>query len=218
MDTSANLIIENAERLFKDAEILAAAGSYRTAISLAVLSLEESGKACLVRWKKEGHIKRSIDREIRSGHIDKHLIFGAYRMVLAVLSVGKIVKRGEDDTPTDHAFVEIITKALHDKAMIPRGTVETGLLDHFKQDGFYIDLDVNLEAVAPSVPYDAEWFNMIAEYSREALEMARADSFTHQITAIIYNANRPRIMSANARSQAVKRFREVTRKLFPDVN
>jgi hypothetical protein len=36
MDTSANPIIENAERLLKDAEIRAAAGSYRAAISRAV--------------------------------------------------------------------------------------------------------------------------------------------------------------------------------------
>jgi AbiV family abortive infection protein len=130
MNTSADLIIENAERLFEDAKLLAAAGSYRTAISLAILSLEESGKACLVRWKKEGHIKRNIDREIRSGHIDKHHIFGAYRVVVALLSVGRIVKRGQDDEPTDPASSgELIAKALNDKAtMISNGTIETGLL------------------------------------------------------------------------------------------
>jgi hypothetical protein len=36
MDTSANPIVENAERLLKDAEIRAAASSYRAAISRAV--------------------------------------------------------------------------------------------------------------------------------------------------------------------------------------
>lgn len=88
---------------------------------------------------------------------------------MALLSVGKIVKRGEDDTPMDPAFVKVIAEALHDKARIPKGTVETGLLDHFKQDGFYIDLDENLEAIAPSVPHNGEWFMMVAAYGSGGL-------------------------------------------------
>jgi AbiV family abortive infection protein len=101
-------ILDNAERLLKDADLLAAAGSYRTAISLAVLSLEESGKACVIRWKAEGRIKRDITREVRRGHLDKHQIFGAYRMVKAVLTVGKIVKRRQmiSRTMILHSLIE----------------------------------------------------------------------------------------------------------------
>jgi AbiV family abortive infection protein len=112
-DITLTAVLENAERLLRDADILAAAGSYRTAVSLAVLSLEESGKACLIRWKTDGHLKRDISREICGGHIDKHQIFGAYKMVKAILTVGKIVKRPEGEAPYDDPeFTKVIAEAL----------------------------------------------------------------------------------------------------------
>ncbi len=86
--------------------------------------------------------------------------------------------------------------------------VEIGLLDHFKQDGFYTDLDENLEAVSPTVPDDEQWFKFVADYAREALEMARADPVTHELTGIIYDAYRPLMMSAKQRRASIKLFVE----------
>ena len=178
-----------------------------------MLSLEESGKACVIRWKAEGRIKRDITREVRRSHLDKHQIFGAYRMVKAVLTVGKIVKKkSNEERHDDPAFTDRIQKALDENARVPKGVVEIGLLDHFKQDGFYTDLDENLEAVSPTVPYDEQWFKFVADYAREALEMARADPVTHEVTGIIYDAYRPLMMSAKQRRASIKLFVEHVQK------
>jgi hypothetical protein len=47
---SVHCILSNAKRLRDDAKILFDRVSYSTAASISVLSLEESGKACLVQW------------------------------------------------------------------------------------------------------------------------------------------------------------------------
>ena len=80
MDTVA-AIVKNAQRLLDDARLLAANGSYRTAESLAILSMEESGKACLVHWKLKGYLTTDIKEELR-GHLDKQKVLRAYRLSL----------------------------------------------------------------------------------------------------------------------------------------
>jgi AbiV family abortive infection protein len=202
-------VIDNARRLLGDAHTLADAGSYRTAISLAILSLEESGKACIIRWRVAGYIRRDIGREIRGGHIDKHLIFGAYRIAKAVFSVGTLV-RVEQSTPQqrsaakDPEFRAKLSEALDKYARVEKFSAELGLWDHFKQEGFYADLDDNLEIKPPSLPHNSDWFNMISEYASEAIDMATAEPFLHEIVAIIYNGERLRRMPGGERRKLIE--------------
>ena len=63
MDKVYIAIVLNAQRLMLDAKLLAAHGSFQSAVSLAILSLEESGKACIVRWKRSGLITRDISKD-----------------------------------------------------------------------------------------------------------------------------------------------------------
>jgi AbiV family abortive infection protein len=93
---SIAIIAENAERLLTHAKLLAQSGSYRSAISLAVLSMEESGKACLALWSKAG--KKTEVEELKLGHINKQRIYAAHRMLKAVKAVGLVVRK--EDLPS----------------------------------------------------------------------------------------------------------------------
>ena len=50
-------VLENARRLLSDAELLFENERYRSATALAILSMEEAGKACVIRWREEGFIR-----------------------------------------------------------------------------------------------------------------------------------------------------------------
>jgi hypothetical protein len=85
-----------------DAKILESRGRYQSAVSLAVLSLEESGKACLVRWKRQGLITRDFFKDLHTGHIFKQRILGTYFFTKAAFETvfsedGKEVNPEEDD-------------------------------------------------------------------------------------------------------------------------
>lgn len=197
-----------------------ASGSYRTAISLAVLSAEESGKACLVYWKSAGHITRDITEELRGGHIDKQLIFATYRATMALFSAGKVFHAAP---PTnmhapweDPAYKEALAVALREEAVIPHMTASIGLLDHFKQAGFYVDLDDCMNVVAPGLAFNSDWYDMVACDAREALKMAQADPFTHHLMAILYNSGWAKKMPAKERRQKLGGLVEGIRKHLSD--
>jgi AbiV family abortive infection protein len=122
MHASVQAIIKNAERLLQDAKLLADNTSYRTAISLAVLSIEESGKACLVHWIKEGYLPKSKSAELSSGHIDKQRILSAYLISKALNSVGTVVRRTSDTAHVgqtyDAEFRQKATKAIEELAWL----------------------------------------------------------------------------------------------------
>src|SRR5882672_3651424 len=95
-------IMDNAHRLLTDAKILESRGRYQSAVSLAILSLEESGKSCLVRWKREGLINRDIFKDLHSGHIFKQRILGTYFFTKAAFETvffedGKEIAPEQDD-------------------------------------------------------------------------------------------------------------------------
>src|SRR5215213_8365802 len=99
-------VIANAERLLADAKTLADAKAYRTATALCILSFEESGKACLVYWQKAGFISDAAE-QLRQ-HTDKQRIFIAYRTIVAINKIGRLVAidnpREEIDFTDKRAF------------------------------------------------------------------------------------------------------------------
>src|SRR3981081_1143610 len=99
MDEVVLAIMDNAHRLLMDAKILEIRGRYQSAVSLAIVSLEESGKAGLVLWKREGLIPRDIFKDISTGHIFKQRILGTYFFTKAVYETAFFDADGQDIVP-----------------------------------------------------------------------------------------------------------------------
>ncbi len=171
--------------------------------------MEESGKACVVLWMK-GHLPSDEPNELRTGHINKQRIFGTYRTLKAIKTVGTVVPKSEVP-PENHekiemndtAFIESLSRALQEHAFLPKAKAELGLLDHFKQAGFYVDIDDKLNVVAPAVGYTEEWFKMVADDADEALQMVRSNYYDHKIMAVLYKADTTMRLSGKERHAAL---------------
>src|SRR4051812_34700924 len=94
MSNTVGVIIENAERLYADGIRVRTLGSLRTASSLFILAMEEAGKACLVRWLDFGYDQEKILQEIRTGHVEKQLVYLAYIYIKCLKAVGEIIQAG----------------------------------------------------------------------------------------------------------------------------
>jgi len=214
MFVTVQTIIQNAERLLQDARLLAERGSYRTAIALAILSLEESGKACLVTWIKEGHLL-STEREA-ARHIDKQRIFVTSRIFKAIKSVYKAYKVDRGAAKGDHQarsweeHLPKLAEAIETHVTVLRKTIEEGLLDHWKQAGFYVDIDDALNVVAPAIEFSEPWFDMFATDADEALQMAKSEPDDHEIMAILYKTYKADsvTLTPKERSNAIGAFAE----------
>ena len=192
MDAVVEAIIANAERLLSDAILLADHGSYRTAESIAVLSMEEAGKACLVHWKRSGLLKQPIEPFLR-GHIDKQRILNSYRAVNAILSFEGVELR-YDPLPTmvytgdDKRIRETLSMVLQDAINGHVVSVESGITELFKQGGFYTDIDDKLDLAMPVLEYSKADFEKLLPLAEEAIEMAKADDKIHYLLSVIYPA------------------------------
>lgn len=80
-------IYQNALRLLADAQLLYDKERFESATALSVLSMEEAGKACLVRWKEEGRLQGDLGAHVRQSHFHKQRIF-----LLFSLGEGNIIK------------------------------------------------------------------------------------------------------------------------------
>jgi AbiV family abortive infection protein len=179
MSATVQAIIQNAERLLQDARFLAYMDSYRTAIALAILSLKESGKACLVIWTKEGHIPLSEWEAVTRGHIDKQRILVTYNMLRTAKSMVETI--GEDGS-----YELAIT--FEPYPIVQREAIEHGLLDWSKQAGFYTDIDSALNVTDPVIEFSEEDFEMFASLADQALQMAKSKPDHHEIMAALYKA------------------------------
>ncbi|MDD1522114.1 MULTISPECIES: AbiV family abortive infection protein [Bradyrhizobium] len=180
MDEVVEEIVANARRLLSDAKLLAANGSYPTAVSLSVLSIEESGKACLVRWKRGGYLTRDITRDLRAGHIPKQRILGAYLFAKGVFAATDDVA---DITPE---VVRRASVAGYHAGGLMSFYADSGALDFMKMTGFYLDVDENLEPMrwATSIRLlDAEQHISDAEM---AIVMATGEDRLHRAMALAY--------------------------------
>lgn len=206
MDAAVQEILANSKRLLDDAQVLAARGSFRTAMALSILSLEESGKACLVRWKKAGHLANDITDDIRAMHIAKQRVLTVYKGLNAIRSVAVIRRVG--DQPQDRrmnaeAFTDLVRTTLAKSLVVPKSQAELGLLDYVKQSGFYVDLNENLETISPTIPATQEWFELLCEDAQDALRMAEAEDEDQFIMAVMYAALGGPSISGKARRDAL---------------
>jgi AbiV family abortive infection protein len=184
--------MDNAYRLLMDAKILEASGRYQSAVSLAILSLEESGKACLVRWKREGLITRDIMKDISNGHIFKQRILGTYFFTKAVFETAFFNAQGDDVVPEDVDEVyERATRAGFEKGAPMMYLAESGAMDFMKMAGFYVDLNDKLEVVSKGGQIDAGDAARHIKDAETAFEMTQASPRLHRGMAAVYETGKP---------------------------
>ena len=88
-----------------------------------MLSIEESGKACLAHWTKDGHLPSSDAASLPP----KQRIFGTYRKLKAINSVGKVVeKKDAGDYDHEPCLVKVLARALDEHARLPVAKADFG--------------------------------------------------------------------------------------------
>ncbi len=128
-----NLILGNASRLFKDAELLMDHHRYASAFALAVLGLEEIGKALLKSWEVEGPLPKKASAHIRKQAAVASLLLGAL-----------MVRRFPEGRPNfDTLDIAALTKEFNESE---EGRVFVAIrnsdLDKRKQNALYQDDDL----------------------------------------------------------------------------
>lgn len=203
-------ILQNARRLLRDAQHLAGQRSFRTAIALAVLSIEESGKACAVRWLETGSMRKNEADALLRGHIGKQQVFAAYRVFKAISSVGSIVR--QEEVPDQvlasidrDQLIEDMAEAISKNHVHIRAS-ELGLLDHLKQTGFYTDLESDFDPSSQAAEFSEGWFDLVREYAEEAMEMAGESDETQRIVSVLYNSNAVGIADDKKRKAELKNW------------
>lgn len=187
-DPAFSAIIANARSLVSDAKALLAKGSLKSAMALAVLSFEESGKATLVRWRKFGLVLRDIKKEL-SFHRNKQLLFQSY-----ILATGLIVAI-DDGLSVPKTHIDVLKLFLiaifnDEGAAIKQMVFNKGnIYNSAKEQAFYIDIDDNLYLV-PQEGDSEEIASLLIENADKAIEMASGSNRSHVVAYYIEELNR----------------------------
>lgn len=175
-------IVENAARLLADAKILLDAKSFRTATALAVLAIEEVGKACLVYWKLHGFDFLTNEKIIRATHIQKQKVLSAYYFY-------------KESTPILDAATEKMTgeQLVHQMMRTPpskyfpiEAAVKTGSFDTVKQLGFYLDLNDDLKPFSITAQMGERDAVQQIEEAEVALTILDESEQAHFFMAMLY--------------------------------
>lgn len=213
-NSTVAIVVDNAKRLLSDAELLFNNERYGSAVSLAILSLEEAGKACLIHWKDEGIVTRDIKNDIRSFHFHKQRVLGCFitakEMILALADYcdhpSKMPKmdKSHSDFESDNDFarylyrtcmthfasdtaaLEYIARRSYEKSAAYRIVAESRRLDHVKQLGFYVDVDENLVVKAPFIEPSRALAEEVIALAKEAMTLSKKNTFLHVAMAAIY--------------------------------
>jgi AbiV family abortive infection protein len=215
MDETVSTIIANAKRLLDDANKLASVGSFRTAISLAVLSFEESGKACLVYWQKAGFISDAQER--LKHHIEKQRVFLSYRSVVAAAKFGKLsptAPLSDYELKNVRAFSEAFSAEHNAQVFVDLLAINMNMNDYLKESGFYVDIDSDLNAVPSLTTFDRAQFEPQAQRAEDALEMARSPHDTQKFMATIHAADVHLNLNGKQRREQQERYLAVMNALF----
>jgi AbiV family abortive infection protein len=189
MDEVVLEIMDSAHRLLMDAKILESRGRYQSAVSLAILSLEESGKACLVRWKRQGLITRDIFKDLHTAHIFKQRILGTYFFTKAAFETAFPDANGPPPDEDDEV-VERAAKAGFEKGAPMMFLAESGAMDFMKMAGFYVDLNDKLEVISRGGGIDAGDAARHIKDAETAFEMTQASPQLHRGMAAVYETSK----------------------------
>ena len=135
-DNQRNLILGNADRLLADARLLFGHRRYASAFALAVLGMEEIGKALLKGWEDEEPVPKP--RKGMSLHVQKQTA------VSSLLLGATMARRFQYRRPAlDSVDVDALTKEFKesDEGRL-FGKIRDSQLDQRKQGALYQDDDV----------------------------------------------------------------------------
>lgn len=200
-------IVQNAKRLLADAKIMFEAKSYRTATSLAVLSIEEMGKACLVYWKLHEFEFLTNDQVVKATHIQKQRVLSAYYFYT---EAKPIMDAGPKDMTGEH-LITTMNGVAGSKYRSIEFVTKTGSFDTVKQLGFYVDLDDDLTPFTIHHEMgEADATQQIQE-AEVAVAMMDLDERDHFFIAMAYELGErePAFPSpAKARRNVMKQYEE----------
>jgi AbiV family abortive infection protein len=129
-----NLILGNARRLFKDAELLMDHQRYASAFALAVLGLEEIGKALLKHWEADRPLPK---KEGVSAHIRKQTAVAS--LLLGALMVRRFPRGVDWDTLDIPAITNEFNESEEGRVFV---AIRNSDLDKRKQSALYQDDDL----------------------------------------------------------------------------
>jgi AbiV family abortive infection protein len=181
------IVTENAIRLLEDAKVLFHARRFGTCLALAVLAVEEAGKAILLRDLEQGaqnkdtraHIGKQakaashlvahafLDRLSDAGYEVKHIstLVDWQKAWLLTTAAAAAQEKIVEEIARDSGFrqiCEILRK------------IKNGDLNKAKQRGFYVDVGANLELINdPSTVSETE-ARPILKLAEEAIEIISA--------------------------------------------
>lgn len=185
------LILQNAERILRDAKILFDVGSYATAGALACVSIEEAGKACLILWRDKGLTRRDITKDI-TNHAAKHRVFAGLKEAKSFVPLlGQKLERKEVE---GRIFSQVLEPNRESNFL-----AKLGAYDAFKQYGLYVDIDDRAHFQPETLIHRGDVEYLIAEATL-AVQLVREIPFVHLVACGMYFSEK-----APARNPAMMR-------------
>ena len=185
--TPAGHAIARATKLSADAKILFGHGSLNTSASLCMLSIEESGKACLLLWKTLNLLSDAIFRKSLLSHISKQRVYSAYVRTCSVLKVIEEDWNKLQDRKINYLRVdELLSKG--DQADLREANnneymIEIGFWNLIKFSGFYSGVDGVADHAEHNVECSEEFVSYAIQQSESALLMASQPTPVHVVVA-----------------------------------
>ena len=175
--------IENAERLLADAELLFGAERYPSAAALAVLALEEAGKALMLRLDRDDDDHRRHVHKQRSAAAGV-LAADAYEVLVNTGAIDpgppERVRTPEEAECTNPAILgrvrELLVEGLG-KSMVYADPIRDWLqgasLNSLKQRGFYVDVDADGSVLGLPTSIGADDATNLLSFARRAVRGER---------------------------------------------
>ena len=162
--SAQSVLSENARRLLADAELVFKEGSHQTALSLAILAIEEVGKFFQLKWEDDGG-KPLPPSPMRGpkAHRSKQATVGSfYAAEVSIEAVKEFVRKigfPDDDQTVQHFLTAIhlpdekaqqaqekvvafvAERMANDEKSRLMRFAHRGLIDRLKQQGLYVDID-----------------------------------------------------------------------------
>jgi len=228
MPKSSTVIAENAVRLLEDAKHLQGHSSHRTATSLAILAIEEAGKACYVRWLEDGLIPHT-DFHPRLTHRDKQSLLLAFFFFQSALKALEVYYEDHTKHPSFDGIDLAALSAKEAARTIWRAHVNSAnddlsdfvveyccknggkhmfyadmlVFDYVKQAGFYEDVGTAGEILCPFGTPDADNAQQAIELAEAAVKVPYRSLWCQRVMLGIYRAV-PRTDERKARQALTK--------------
>ncbi len=209
-------IESNAKRLLEDAIVLKNNKRHQSSCSIAILAIEEAGKACLLKWHHDGLLKQKLKLKEVLSHTTKQKIISTFLMIVSYnkalielfedesnikIITSNVANENFDENPIVDLLKKIIDPRNNEiyESVLDKVTetsnlsicAEHGALDWIKQLGFYTDIDENFITVKLNKDFmldesDAKYF---IEVAKESISVIRKNKM-HPIMASIYQNNK----------------------------